>query len=386
MPTQTLAGDFVVVARTPSPELITDDPAILRLPSGNLLATWTFRGTKGEAAHSNPQRFRLAHSADEGQTWEQLAPLEINMGMPFLHDGRLWLVGNRHGRKDVIVTRSDDEGETWVDPVTLFEGYFWNAPTGYAIANGHLYRAFSVLELLEGHWLVHSKLAVAAGDLSRDLLEPASWRLSPFVDHPGSPPELHIGKYPSAWHGDHWLEPNVVNVRGRLRVLSRARIDGYATSGMCAVCDLEDDGRNLDFRFTQFHPMPGGQCKFHIVYDEASRLFWTPANLPTDTQSTQGWEPRLKEMGFAGCPGNERRILMLLYSLDALNWFQAGCLARWPSPLQSFHYATPFIDGGDLLLLVRTSRDAPNQHDSDLITFHRVNDFRSLALELHAQF
>lgn len=90
-------------------------------------------------------------------------------------------------------------------------------------------------------------------------------------------------------------------------------------------------------------------------------------------------------MGFAGCPGNERRILMLLYSLDALNWFQAGCLAMWPSPLQSFHYATPFIDGDDLLLLVRTSRDAPNQHDSDSITFHRVNDFRSLALELHAQ-
>jgi len=89
MAMRTLAQDFVTVAKTPPPDLITDDPAILRLPSGRLLATWTFRGTKGEAAHSNPQRFRLAHSADEGRTWAQLAPLEINMGMPFLHDSDL---------------------------------------------------------------------------------------------------------------------------------------------------------------------------------------------------------------------------------------------------------------------------------------------------------
>lgn len=38
-----------------------------------------------------------------------------------------------------------------------------------------------------------------------------------------------------------------------------------------------------------------------------------------------------------------------------------------------------------LLLLVRTSKDAPNQHDSDLMTFRRIPDFRSLALDLHAK-
>jgi len=77
-------------------------------------------------------------------------------------------------------------------------------------------------------------------------------------------------------------------------------------------------------------------------------------------------------------------LLASYFLLDALNWFQAGCIARYPSHLQSFHYAGPMIDGEDLLLLVRTSKDAPNQHDSDLMTFHRVRDFRSLALDLHA--
>ena len=36
------------------------------------------------------------------------------------------------------------------------------------------------------------------------------------------------------------------------------------------------------------------------------------------------------------------------------------------------------------LMLSRTSSpDARHQHDSDLVTFHRVADFRRLALDLH---
>jgi hypothetical protein len=83
--------------------------------------------------------------------------------------------------------------------------------------------------------------------------------------------------------------------------------------------------------------------------------------------------------------GNERRILVLMYSLDCLNWFQAGCVGMWKSPLRSFHYVFPLIDGPDLLILSRTSVNAPNQHDSDLITFHRVRSFRDLALDLHPE-
>ena len=169
-------------------------------------------------------------------------------------------------------------------------------------------------------------------------------------------------------------------------MLVRTRMDGYATSGMCAVCDLTHENGPLSLRFTQFHPMPGGQNKFHIVYDAAQRLFWTTVNLPTDTQDIQDREGRLKAQGFAGRPGNERRFLFLQYSVDALNWFPAGCVAMWHKTSQSFHYVGPLIDGNDLLLLTRTSRDAANQHDSELVTLHRVKDFRSLAFDLYARF
>jgi hypothetical protein len=45
-------------------------------------------------------------------------------------------------------------------------------------------------------------------------------------------------------------------------------------------------------------------------------------------------------------------------------------------------YARPVIDGEDLAIISRTSINAPNQHDADCATFHRVRDFRRLALNL----
>ena len=386
MPPSPLAQDYVVVGRVPSDDLIIDDPALTKLPGGGLLATWTYRHwAEGADINTNAGRFHLARSDDSEETWQELPPLDICMGLPFVQDGRLYLLGNEFGRENVIISRSDDEGESWQPFVTLFLGRFWNAPTAFAIAQGHMYRAFGTTN---DQGVFDDKTVVVAGDLSGDLMAPSSWRMSPPVGYPGTPEALKAGIYPPGSHPfvrkqDHWLEPNVVDVRGRLRVFIRTRIDGLATAGMCGVCDLEDDGRDLSLRFRQFHPMPGAQCKFYVIYDEVSDLFWTPANLPTDPQNTTGWADDLPKWGIKGTPGNERRFLILLYSRDALSWFQAGCIAMSPSPRQSFHYVAPLVDGDDMLFLSRTTVDGRNQHDSDVVTFHRVPGFRSLAYDLH---
>lgn len=73
---------------------------------------------------------------------------------------------------------------------------------------------------------------------------------------------------------------------------------------------------------------------------------------------------------------------MLQYSADGLNWFPAGCVAQAARLSQSFMYARPVIDGNDLAIVARSSLHAPNQHDADTCTFHRVRNFRSLALNL----
>ena len=55
------------------------------------------------------------------------------------------------------------------------------------------------------------------------------------------------------------------------------------------------------------------------------------------------------------------------------------------SPLESFSYASQLIDGDDLLVIARTSQGGKNQHDTNLVTLHRVVDFRNLALELRPE-
>lgn len=372
-----------------------DSGALTYLPGGGLLASFALAARRG----TPPFSLKFARSDNGGKTWAPLPALDLCDGLPFVHNGGLYLLANRRGpigtdaagypihcgaptARDVVITQSNDGGQTWVQPVTLFEGAYWNAPTGYALAHGRLYRAFDIPAAgITEDGVAGNSNVVVAGDLSRDLLDPGAWRISRPVNFPGIPPSLKRRQYPDK--ADRWLEPNVVCVRGQLRVLARVRIDYLSTAGMSAVCDVDDDGENLTHRFVQFHPMPGGQCKFYIIHDEVSNLFWTPANLPTNSQDPT-WGEQVKARGFHQAPGNERRFLMLMYSLDALNWFQAGCIAMSTNPLQSFHYAGALIDGNDLLILSRTSRDAPNQHDSDLVTFHRVRDFRSLALNLHA--
>jgi len=40
------------------------------------------------------------------------------------------------------------------------------------------------------------------------------------------------------------------------------------------------------------------------------------------------------------------------------------------------------IDGDDIALISRTARDSNDFHDADLVTFHRVRNFRSLAMDI----
>ena len=114
--------------------------------------------------------------------------------------------------------------------------------------------------------------------------------------------------------------------------------------------------------------MPGAQNNFHIKQDPETGCFWTPVNLPVRSQDL-AWHHELSSTGYHGTPGNERRILALLYSVDCLNWFQACVVAMWPNARHS-------------LFAIRTSRDRTSQHDNELATFHRLRNFRDYAVDL----
>jgi len=378
-----IAQDHLVLAASPDPETTwAGTPTIARLASGRVVAGYEwFR--RGELKEAVPDQMEVQVSDDGGESWELVSALDMTWGTIFAIGSELYAIGSRRQTRDIVIAGSTDGGESWGEEHTLFEGRHHTSATNIVVKNGYVYKAYETCPPTGRHtW----ESLVLAGDTSRDLLTAAAWRMSNRVSFPPVPDVLTQRKY--EWSNadqipeDSFLEGNVVDVRGDMRVVLRTMIDGHSTSGVAAVGEFEDDGTDVAYRFLQLYPMPGGQCKFHIQYDEKSDLFWTAANIASDP-----WQDRepLRVMGFSGPPGNERRILMLQYSLDALNWFQAGCVAMSRNVRESFSYTSNLVLGDDLLILARTSQNGLNQHDTNLITLHRVRDFRDLALDIHPE-
>lgn len=380
-----LAQDYRIVWHNPNPEFYVEGPGLARLNDGTLIAVVPVvpREEWSKERRAAQSVTHILRSGDGGQTWQKASDLPYYSAAPWAHGGALYLFVNKGGTKvrndDLLLLKSTDGGQTWSEPVTLFTGHFWNCHTGMVQRDNKLYWATDDLAL-------GSKRGprIIAGDLSGEVMNPSAWRLSEPVPFPGVPEAMTNPQYEKL--SSQYLEPNVIDVRGRLRVLMTVKPKRQSTAGMCAVLDFEDKGGPIDLKFTQFHPMPGGQLKFCVIWDEQSKMFWATANSVVDGQGTFEWfregEKRGNVRYASGLGGNDRRFLMLQYSVDGLNWFQAGCVAQAGKISQSFMYARPVIDGDDLAIIARSSINAPNQHDADHATFHRVKNFRNLALKL----
>ena len=78
-------------------------------------------------------------------------------------------------------------------------------------------------------------------------------------------------------------------------------------------------------------------------------------------------------------PYDERRRLQLGFSKNMMDWCFAGIVASGKTVVESRHYASMAIDGEDLVIVSRSeAKNDMSPHNGDMITFHRVTDFRSL--------
>lgn len=379
---QPLAQDYTVVFHNPDPEYYVEGCGLTKLDDGTLLAAVPVvpREQWSEERRAEHSVVHILRSTDAGKTWRAASDLPYYSAAPWVERGVLFLFANKAGigkarNADLLLLRSIDGGRTWSEPVTLFKGYYWNCDTGMVHRDHRIYWAVDDMSfgMNRGPRLV-------AGDLSTDPMAPENWRISEAVRFPGAPEALWDPK--NAQQPSQYLEPNVVEVNGKLRVLAAVKIKRPTVANLCALLDAEDDGRKLDLKFNRYSAMPGGQLKFCVFHDDVSKLFWATANLVTDPEDSMGWQAAAKEHGKYKAPASDRRFLMLLYSADGLDWFQAGCVAQAKKISQSFMYARPIIDGDDLAIIARSSVNAPNQHDADYASFHRVKNFRKLALNL----
>ncbi|MFO0669365.1 MAG: sialidase family protein [Polyangiaceae bacterium] len=386
-----LAPDVAVVTAVPTDGVYAyvHDPGIARLDDGRLVCAvpiWS----KASAASPGPWAVttRILVSDDGGASFAMTSELPCSDATPFVHQGALYMFVQPSQWQGWQIVASRDRGATFTPPVDLFSGgvpgcggrILWNCQSPLIALPGRIVWA---LQACAPDWTAAS-VVLLVGDTSRDLADPAAWTLSAPLGRPATPAALDPGLPRFGWPVDAWLEPNVVSVGGKLRVLSRTILDGYAAANLAVVSDVVAEPAGLSLGPARFVAMPGGQNKFFILRDEPSRAFWMLSNLAADPEGAIfDWNAIRAAGHFANGPGNDRRFLMLWYSVDAMSWFPAGCVARAERLDQSFMYPCAVVDGADLVVLSRTSRGGRNQHDADAATLHRVRDFRALAMNLY---
>lgn len=409
-----LADTFVTLFESPYPENVyCFSPGIVELPGGRLIATIDLGG-KGISQLDGPKGSRHGYitqgkaffSDDGGLTWQHSTDFPFMHARPFFAGGAIYILGHC---VDIMIMRSDD-GETWTEPVKLTSTGDWHqAPSNVHYANGNVYLVME--NIREGdhvhYWPVSwmEPILMRAGT-DTDLLKPESWSYSsPLAARDVIPSEkLDYFGVPFFTEGyTHkrgqvncapvgWLETNVVQFvdpdhywydpNGRtFHLWMRAHTGGTGFAAIAKVVEDEDGAMTTMLetvpsgKQVAFVPCPGGQMKFHIVYDDKTKLYWLLSSQSTDSMTRAD---RLPKERF-DLPNNERHRLQLHFSKNCIDWCFAGLVCAGASPKQSRHYASMIISGDDLLVLSRSGDErAATAHNGNMITFHRISRFREL--------
>ncbi|MEZ0275843.1 MAG: WD40/YVTN/BNR-like repeat-containing protein [Roseimicrobium sp.] len=192
---QPLAQDYTVIFHNPDPEYYVEGPGLAKLEDGSLLAVVPVvpRAKWSDERRATKSVTHLLRSRDAGKSWQEISQRPYYSAAPFIHKGTLYLFANKGGTKsrndDLCLLRSDNGGETWSEPVTLFKGHYWNCHTGMVQRDDRIYWATDDLSLGKNRGP-----RLVAGDLSHNPMDPAAWRISEPVPFPGVPSMMTLPK------------------------------------------------------------------------------------------------------------------------------------------------------------------------------------------------
>jgi hypothetical protein len=422
---QPLAQDHVVVYHSPDPEnLYAYSPGICSLPGGDLVATIDLGGPGAKTLsgpifsrklnnHQSYWQGQVYLSSDGGKTWDLKWKFPFMHARPFVSGKSLYVLGQAD---DLVIIRSDDNGRSWTEPVSLTTGERWHqAPCNVLYANGCVYLVMEqrVTEDIDTWYVGEIAPVLMRAKIGEDLTRPDAWTFAEsfsfreevdaeniqymgipfFTTSPlkGVPVAKGRSMAPLGW-----LETNVVQInnpdhvwydssRRTFHLWMRSHTGG---TGYAAIAKVVEQGPKpgAGKMVTQLEtvpsgenvvyvPCPGGQMKFHVLYDEQDGLYWLLSTQATDSMI----KPDQMSRDRYGLPNNERRRLQLHYSRNMIDWCFAGLVAVGETERSSRHYASMIVDGDDLLVLSRSGDvNAKHAHDGNLISFHRIENFRSL--------
>ncbi len=407
-----LAPEFTVVARSPSPEdVFCGSPGLCVANDGSVIATMDFFCTKQSKYALNNQG-RALRSCDGGKSWGQTAEYPFYHARPFCAGKSLYILGHNG---DLMIIRSDDNGKTWTSPVKLTSGEQWHqAPSNYICAGGYVYLVMEKSIYRDCRaWNVSTLAPVLMrGRVDADLCDVSNWTFAsevafrdvvdcnmpnifgvPFY-RTSATENITICEEPAVRKCAPigWLETNVVQFHDpnhiwydetghtfHLWMRAHTGRTGYAAimkvveqpdGSMITMTEKAPSGNDIIYV-----PCPCGQMKFHILYDDVTRLYWLLGTQATDSMI----KPERMPPERFGLPDNERQRLVLYFSKNCVDWCFAGLVDSVENVRMSRHYASMAIYGDDLLILSRSGdENAHCAHNGNLITFHRIPNFREL--------
>ena len=410
-PVRPLADEYVVVCESPSPtNIYCYTPGVARLDNGRLVATMDFGGPGWK---KDEPCGRVLSSDDHGCTWTNRASFPFIHARPFVAGKSLYVLGHSG---DLMVIRSDNRGKTWTAPIKLTENQQWHqSACNVHYANGYVYLVMErrLSEKIKTWPVGELAPVLMRGKLDADLTRRENWifaselsfhdtipniETDPAIDFFGVP--FYPAGYPKGFSAAPrrnsapigWLETNVIQFKdpdhiwfdpkGRtFHLWARAHTGGTGYAAVAKVVE-NDDGTMTTMlehvpsgKTALFLPCPGGQMRFHVLYDEPTKLFWLLSSQATDSMTRA---ERLTETRF-NLPNNERYRLQLHFSKNMVDWCFAGLVAAGSTQIETRHYASMVIDGDNLCVLSRSGDNhALSAHDGNLITFHTVKNFRKL--------
>ncbi|QHI70749.1 sialidase family protein [Tichowtungia aerotolerans] len=329
-----------------TPEKFISDPEILVLSSGDYLASHALAGR--ESGSDSSGLTSVFRSTDQGATWTQVSSditglLRASM---IEHNGAVYLMGTLNDDGGgIVIAKSTDHGATWTKSATF-------TYSGLATPN-------NPVVFQDRIWSAAGTASVSAPSDAANLLLPATWtRTGGFPAIQASWPGDFIGE------GQIVASPNLgLFIMPKVKyepLTALARVD--ASTGVVAF-DPDHD----------FASLPGGEKKIGAGYDSVSGRFFA---------LTQPILPVHADSGIAS--DMIRNSAAILSSTDLYNWkIEKFLLYSSDVEKDGFGYMNFDFDGDDMVLVSRTAwpvgGDDPDRgHDSNLLTFHRIENVRNL--------
>ncbi len=356
----------VVIDHSPqSTGIYIASPSIEILPSGTYIAS---HDTFGPNADSKPFVMEsVFESNDRGATWRKISEVGPAVwGTLFQHRGALYFFAPVASPGDMAIHRSNDGGHTWSAPAIIGHGRFGTSSMPFVEAGGRIWRAtetcLSDAESKKIGWGGFQTVMWSAPS-DADLMKPQSWTVS---SPAACPTAEEVGL---KWNT--WLEGNaVVAPDGGVKTMLRCDYRGVGDE-RAAIVDVSADGRLTVDPQTAFIPFPGGLKKFCVRFDASTGYYWSLVNF-------------VPQRHWLYNPERARNTSVLARSRDLRNW-EMRCAVLYAPDIQTsgFQYADFKFDGDDIAAIYRTAYPdgqggAHSQHDSNFITFKRIDHFRAL--------